>query len=58
MGFMDESKWNVRQTDDETQKILVQFFNNVASDPYFQSMYHALNDAEKQKLQEMNAVNA
>lgn len=57
MGYMDEKIWNAHQTDDETQKILVQFFNSVSNDPYFQGMYHALNDGEKQKLQEMNTTN-
>ena len=56
MGLADESMWNVRQIDDETQRILVQFFNSVATDPYFQNMYHALNAGEQQKLQEMNML--
>ena len=47
---MDENSWNTHQTDDETQKILVDFFHSVANDPYFQSIYLALNDDEKRKL--------
>ena len=50
MGYMDENCWNTHQTDDETQKILVDFFHSVANDPYFQSIYLALNDDEKRKL--------
>ena len=59
MGYMDETLWNTRQTgyDDETQKYLVQFFNEIANEPSFQQQFHALNDAERSKLQEMNAVN-
>ena len=56
MGFMDESRWNTRQTDDETQKYLVDFFNNVSNEPGFVEMYHSLNDAEKEKLHKMNDI--
>lgn len=45
------------QTDDETQRILVRFFNTAAFDSYFQSIFSSLNDAEKQKLAEMNTAN-
>ena len=31
MGYMDESRWITRQTDDETQKYLIDFFNNVSN---------------------------
>ena len=55
MGFMDEmNQWNLHQTDDETQQYLVHFFNDVANEPYFQEMYHALTDAEREKLMRMN----
>lgn len=58
MGYMDETLRNTRQTghDDETQQYLVQFFNEVATEPSFQQQFHALNDGEKMKLQEMNAA--
>ena len=55
MGFMDEmNQWDLHQTDDETQQYLVHFFNEVAKEPYFQEMYHALTDAEREKLITMN----
>ena len=55
MGFMDEmSKWNLHQSDDETQQYLTRFFNEIANEPYFQGMYQSLTDAEKEKLQHMN----
>jgi uncharacterized protein YihD (DUF1040 family) len=54
MGYMDESRWNTRQTDDETQKYLVEFFNNVSSEPGFQELYHSLTDEEREKLHKMN----
>ena len=60
MGFMDETLWNTRQSgyDDETQKYLVQFFNEIANEPSFQQQFHSLNESEKAKLQEMNTANA
>lgn len=54
MGMMDESRWDTRQTDDETQKYLVDFFNNISTEPSFQEMYNSLTDAEREKLQKMN----
>ncbi len=57
MGYMDESRWNTRQTDDETQKYLVDFFNNVSSEPGFQELYQSLNNEEREKLHKMNEVN-
>lgn len=55
MGYMDESKWdNPRETDDVTQKYLVDFFNNVSNEPGFQELYHSLTDAEREKLSKMN----
>ena len=50
MGYMDESRWSGHQTDDETHNYLVGFFHSIASEPDFQSMYHQLNDAEREKL--------
>jgi len=57
MGYMDESRWNARQTDDETQKYLIGFFNNVSSEPGFEELYHSLNNEEREKLHKMNALN-
>ena len=57
MGYMDESRWNTRQTDDETQKYLVEFFNNVSNEPGFQELYHSLTDEEREKLHKMNDTN-
>ena len=55
MGFMDEmNQWNVHQSDDETQQYLIHFFNEVSNEPYFQEMYHALNESEREKLMHMN----
>ena len=56
MGYMDESRWSTRQTDDETQKYLVEFFNHVSSEPGFQELYQALNNEEREKLHKMNEV--
>lgn len=58
MGYMDENLWNTHQTDDETQKFLVHFFNEVSNEPDFQNIYHALTDGERKKLQDMNGNNA
>jgi hypothetical protein len=57
MGYMDESRWNTRQIDDETQKYLVEFFNNVSNEPGFPELYQALNDEEREKLHNMNDTN-
>ena len=54
---MDESRWNTRQTDDETQKYLVDFFNSISSEQGFQELYHSLNDEERDKLHKMNETN-
>lgn len=54
MGYMDESKWNTHETDDATQKYLVDFFNSVSNEPAFQELYHSLSDAEREKLRKMN----
>jgi len=55
MNYMDESKWNTHQCDDETQKYLIHFFNEVSNEPGFQEIYQALTDAEREKLHTMNA---
>ncbi|KAL9103894.1 MAG: hypothetical protein Q9163_001087 [Psora crenata] len=55
MGFMDGmSQWNLHQADDETQQYLVHFFKEVANEPYFQEIYHALTDSEREKLMQAN----
>lgn len=54
MGFMDEAKWNTHETDDTTQKYLVNFFNSVSNEPGFQALYHSLTEAEREKLHKMN----
>ena len=54
MGYMDESKWVGHETDDATQKYLVDFFNNVSNEPGFQELYQSLTDAEREKLSKMN----
>ena len=55
MGFMDgASSWNLHQSDDETQQYLVQFFNEIGGQPYFQELYQALNESERERLQQMN----
>lgn len=54
MGYMDEARWNTHETDDATQKYLVDFFNSISKEPGFQELYHSLTDAEREKLQKMN----
>lgn len=54
MSYADESRWNRRQADDETQKYLVQFFHSVETEADFQGLYHALTDVEREKLQKMD----
>lgn len=54
MGYMDESQWQQRPWDDETQQYLVHFFKQVSTEPEFQSLYHSLNDDEREKLHEMD----
>lgn len=54
MGYMDEAKWNTHDTDDATQKYLVDFFNSVSNERGFQDLYHSLTDAEREKLHKMN----
>lgn len=54
MGYMDEARWNTHETDDATQKYLVNFFNSVSNEPGFQELYHSLTDTEREKLHKMN----
>lgn len=54
MGYMDEARWNTHETDDATQKYLVNFFISVSNEPGFQELYHSLNDTEREKLHKMN----
>ena len=54
MGMMDESKWDTHETDDATQKYLVDFFNRISNEPGFQELYQSLTDAEREKLHRMN----
>lgn len=56
MSLVDQSKWNARQWDDETQKYLVEFFHAVEGEPDFQSQYHSLTDVEREKLRRMDQV--
>lgn len=53
MSYADESRWNGHQSDDETQKYLVQFFHSVEAEVEFQGLYHSLTDAEREKLHKM-----
>lgn len=53
MSYMDESRWNTRHWDDDTQRYLVDFFKHISAEPYFQNLYHQLNDLEKEKLAKM-----
>ena len=56
MGLMDESRWNYRTADDETNKYLVGFFQSIQNDLLFQSLYPSLNDAERDKLAHMDQL--
>ncbi|KAL8738370.1 MAG: hypothetical protein Q9181_000841 [Wetmoreana brouardii] len=53
MSYADESKWNVRQWDDETQQYLVSFFKQASTEPDFQTLYQGLTDEEREKLYRM-----
>ena len=57
MGVADESRWNFRSSDDETQRYIIGFFHSIGSDPRFQDLYHSLNDTEREKLQNMTQGN-
>lgn len=53
MSYADESKWNVRQWDDETQTYLVEFFKQASTEPDFEHLYQGLTDEEREKLHRM-----
>ncbi|KAL8705049.1 MAG: hypothetical protein Q9201_001819 [Fulgogasparrea decipioides] len=53
MSYADESKWNVRQWDDETQQYLVNFFKQASTEPDFETLYQGLTDEEREKLHRM-----
>ena len=50
MALADESQWNDRQWDDETQNYLGDFFRQIAIEPDFPILYQSLNDVEREKL--------
>ena len=53
MALADESQWNDRQWDDETQNYLGEFFRQVATEPDFPMLYQALSDVEREKLNQI-----
>ncbi len=53
MSYMDESRWNTRHWDDDTQRYLVDFFKHISAESYFQNLYHQLSDLEREKLAKM-----
>ncbi|KAL8781858.1 MAG: hypothetical protein Q9213_005799 [Squamulea squamosa] len=53
MAYGDESRYNVRQWDDETQTYLVEFFKQASTEPDFQDLYQGLTDEEREKLHQM-----
>ncbi|KAL8692600.1 MAG: hypothetical protein Q9218_002416 [Villophora microphyllina] len=57
MSYADESKWDNRQWDDETQTFLAKFFKEISTEPDFEYIYHALNDEEREKLQLIEKFN-
>lgn len=56
MSWMDESKWNARGVDDQTQAYLSEFFRHIANEPDFQIQYQSLDDSEKAKLQALGQM--
>ena len=56
MGLMDESRWNYRAADDETNKYLVGFFQSIQNDLLFQSLLPSFNEAEQDKLAHMDQL--
>jgi len=55
MGLMDEAdRWNIHQADDETQRYLIHFFNEISSEPSFHELFQALTAEEQRKLHETN----
>lgn len=53
MAYADESRYNVRQLDDETQTYLVDFFKQASTEPDFGDLYQGLTDEEREKLHQM-----
>ncbi|KAL8804419.1 MAG: hypothetical protein Q9223_005739 [Gallowayella weberi] len=53
MAFADESRYNVRQWDDETQTYLIDFFKQASTEPDFRDLYQGLTDEEREKLHQM-----
>ncbi|KAL8673030.1 MAG: hypothetical protein Q9168_002553 [Polycauliona sp. 1 TL-2023] len=53
MAYADESRYNVRQLDDETQTYLVDFFKQASTEPDFHGLYQSLTDEEREKLHQM-----
>ncbi|CAL8578517.1 hypothetical protein XPA_004290 [Xanthoria parietina] len=53
MAYVDESRYNVRQLDDETQTYLVDFFKQASTEPDFRDLYQGLTDDEREKLHQM-----
>ncbi|KAI4103781.1 MAG: hypothetical protein LQ339_004113 [Xanthoria mediterranea] len=53
MAYADESRYNVRQLDDETQTYLVDFFKQASTEPDFRDLYQGLTDDEREKLHQM-----
>ncbi|KAL8912550.1 MAG: hypothetical protein Q9171_002491 [Xanthocarpia ochracea] len=53
MAYADESRYNVRQLDDETQTYLIDFFKQASTEPDFRDLYQGLTDEEREKLHQM-----
>ncbi|KAL9000094.1 MAG: hypothetical protein Q9169_001169 [Polycauliona sp. 2 TL-2023] len=53
MAYADESRYNTRQFDDETQTYLVDFFKQASTEPDFHGLYQGLTDEEREKLHQM-----
>ncbi|KAL9641218.1 MAG: hypothetical protein Q9204_000206 [Flavoplaca sp. TL-2023a] len=53
MAVIDESRYNVRQLDDETQTYLVEFFKQASTEADFGDLYQGLTDEEREKLHQM-----
>ncbi|KAI4277357.1 MAG: hypothetical protein LQ337_001848 [Flavoplaca oasis] len=56
MAVMDESRYNVRQFDDETQTYLVEFFKQASTEADFGDLYQGLTDEEREKLHQMEKI--
>ncbi|KAL8732492.1 MAG: hypothetical protein Q9166_002706 [cf. Caloplaca sp. 2 TL-2023] len=58
MAYADESRYNVRQWDDETQTYLVDFFKQASTEPNFRDLYEGLTDEEREKLHQMEKTSS